>query len=116
MVDVTCLYSVVKNVSGHAMTFPFIGPHGVKLAAAESYSVPGDVREAVMCRTPGRRSLRRFEMLERALGNNSTNTQYLEIVSTPAPVFYDETDEVSVILAVDNDVVIATAPCWTTSV
>lgn len=111
-VDVSCLYSVVKNVSGRTQKFPFLPPHGRELAANAQVSIPGDIRQEVMTRTPGRSNKRRFDALTRALGNNATNDRTLQIISTPAAVVYDETDAVSVILTADNGVVVINNPCW----
>lgn len=115
-VEVGCLYSVVKNISGRRMNFPFLPPHGRELANNAQLSIPGDVRQEVMTRTPGRSNRRRFLALERALGNNATNTATLAIISTPAPILYDETDQDTYMLVSDNATLAVAAPCWEESV
>jgi len=37
------LYTTVKNVSGAARVFGFLGAHGKRLANNETYTVPGDL-------------------------------------------------------------------------
>lgn len=115
-VETACLYSSVKNVSGKTMQFPFIPPHGKELDDEEQVSVPGDIRQTILSRTPGRNCKRRFDAFVRALGNNDTNTAYLQLISTPAPVVWDETDEVPMILSGDNGAPLLLSPCWETSV
>lgn len=112
-----CLYSVVKNVSGRKMNFPFLPPHGRELANNATISVPGDIRQEVLhARTLGRPNMRRFNALARALGNNATNTVSLEIISTPNQIVYDDTDNVSYMLLSDNATVGVADPCWHESV
>jgi hypothetical protein len=39
----------------------------------------------------------------------------LTIVSTPLPIAYDETDEISQVVGIDNGAVSLSDPCWETS-
>ena len=47
IVDVTCMYSTVKNISGVSKNFPFLPPHGRTLAADEEVTVFGSILEAI---------------------------------------------------------------------
>jgi hypothetical protein len=77
------LYTTVRNTSGAARFFGFLGPHGKKLAANEEYSVPGDL-VAVL---GGKTSRRSFNALVRAFDNST-----IAIVKTPSPFVVDAAD------------------------
>lgn len=106
--DVTCLYSIVRNVSGRRMTFGFLPPHGRTLDANEEFSVWGDVRQAVIKgeRTESRRNI---QGLENAL---SRSPRLLEIISTPSPVLYDATLDGSYNITLDNGSLGVADVCW----
>lgn len=69
------LYTTVKNTSGAAMVFGFLGTHGRRLDNNATYTVPGDLVGAL----GAQRSQRQFQALERALLNND-----LEILKSPS--------------------------------
>lgn len=102
-------HTTLKNVSGVAKRFGFLPPHGMELAVDEEVTVFGDIREAV--NRGDRFGPRWMNALEAALTNNE-----LDIVNTPAPVFYDETADNSKILVVDNGSVSIADPCWEDSI
>ena len=82
---VTGLYTTVKNVSGAARTFGFLGAHGKRLANNETYTVPGDL--VATLGNAGRGGQRKFKSLEKALEVGD-----LLIVSSPALYLQDEDD------------------------
>lgn len=82
---VTGLYTTVKNVSGAARTFGFLGAHGKRLENNETYTVPGDL--VATLGNAGRGGQRKFKSLEKALEAGD-----LEIVSSPAVYLTDEDD------------------------
>lgn len=64
MALVSGLYTEVKNVSGAARTFGFIGRRGRRLNNNEAYLVPGDLVADL-----ARGNVRKFKALEKALYN-----------------------------------------------
>jgi hypothetical protein len=109
IVDVTCLYSVVKNIADRRINFGFLPPHGKSLAAGEELSIFGDVREAVF---RGDRFGKRFgEYLE-----NCLERDLLEIRKTPAVVLTDETTDDIKYLSLNNTTLGTSDPCWEGSV
>jgi hypothetical protein len=98
-------HTTVKNISGGTKKFGFLPPHGMELTADEEITVFGDIREAV---NRGDRFGNRFmTALASALENNE-----LDIVNTPAPIFYDATADNSKIIVVDDGSVSIADPCW----
>lgn len=79
------LYTTVKNVSGAARVFGFLGAHGKRLANNETYTVPGDLVATVG--KGGRGGQRQFKALERALEDGT-----LVITKSPAVYLTDEDD------------------------
>lgn len=74
---VSGLYTTVKNTSGVAKVFGFLGAHGKRLANNGTYTVPGDL--VATLGNGGRGGQRKFKALENALENGD-----LVIVSSPA--------------------------------
>lgn len=109
--DTSCLYSTVKNTSGKAMIFGFLPPHGKKLANNESFTVFGDIREAV-ARSPERASCRRSMIAF----ENCIESGDLTIIKTPAPILQDETTEATKQLRLNNGSLGVIDPCWARSV
>jgi hypothetical protein len=99
----TGLYTTVENTSGSAKVFGFLGTHGKRLAANETYTVPGDL----VAKLGGQRSQRKFKALEAAL-----TTGDLKIVSSPAVYLYSEQSEVTRELALDGLVLGTVDPQW----
>jgi hypothetical protein len=98
------LYTVVKNVSGKAMTFGFLGAHGKRLANNETYTVPGDL----VTKLGAQQSQRKFQALERALKDN-----YLDIVRSPSVYLLSETGSVTKELAMNSSSQVGTSnPSW----
>lgn len=83
MATVSGLYTTVKNTSGATATFGFLGLHGKRLAANETFTVPGDL----VAKLGGQRSQRQFKALEGALSSGN-----LVIVSSPAVYLTDSED------------------------
>lgn len=79
------LYTTVKNTSGAARVFGFLGAHGKRLANNETYTVPGDLVATVG--KGGRGGQRQFKALEKALEDGT-----LVITKTPAVYLTDEDD------------------------
>lgn len=112
ILNTTCLTSSVRNVSGRRMIFSFLPPHGAELDDNEEYTVFGNILEAI-CRLGKGGSKRQQEALQAAIENGD-----LEIVNTPAPIFYDADPGVLApqSLEISNGVVAAIDPCWSESV
>ena len=99
----TGLYTTVENTSGATAVFGFLGTHGKRLAANETYTVPGDL----VAKLGGQRSQRKFSALAAALKSGA-----LKIVSSPAVYLYDSTDEVTRELALQNSILGSVDPQW----
>ena len=111
--DVTCLYSVVRNISGNRMFFSFLGSHGVDLDDNEEYSVFGNLADGVSLGNYGDRGGTHWrDALLSALGGVDDVEPQLEIVSTPNPILFDSTDVLSKMLVLDDGVLSAFDPCW----
>lgn len=105
--NTTCLYTTVKNISGATRVFGYLGPRGMRLAAGETVTVPGDLVSKLGNMT----SQRRFKALGRSLDQNKS----LQIISTPAVFLYDAVHDRTRQLAVQNDVLGLVDPCWDSS-
>ena len=99
----TGLYTTVENTSGAAKVFGFLGTHGKRLDAGDTYTVPGDL----VAKLGAQRSQRKFKALESAL-----KTGDLKIVSSPAVYLYSENDEVTRELAMQGLVLGTVDPQW----
>lgn len=98
----TCLSSTVKNTSGSTKTFSFLPNHGYTLTAGQEKTFVGDIVSLVAAKSG--RDLAAFMA---ALESGA-----ITIVQTPAPIMYDETDDVSQRLALDNSTLFAADVCW----
>lgn len=78
------LYTTVKNTSGGPRSFGFLGVHGKRLEANESFVQPGDL----VAKLGADKYQRKFKSLEGALSRGA-----LTIVSSPAIYLYDEVDD-----------------------
>lgn len=105
MANATSLYSTVRNTSGRACSFSFLGAHGMRLAPNESVTVPGDILAQL---TAKRASQRHFKAFRSAVADRGT----LEIVKTPAVFLYDETLDETKVLGLNNGVLGAVDPSW----
>lgn len=112
VLDTSCLYSTIRNISGGAKTFGFIPPHGWKLDDNEQRTVFGSILEAIQRgngdRDLPRRHIQAFEA--------SINAHEIEIVNTPSPIFYDETADAIKTLIVDSGSLVVVDPCWFNSI
>lgn len=108
MFDTSCLYSVVRNISGATMNFPFLPPHGKELDDDEELSIFGNLLEAV--NRGDRFGARNMDSLESALAQG-----FLEIRQTPAPIVLDLTTDETKMLTVDNGSLVIDDPCFATS-
>lgn len=89
------LYTTIENISGVERFYGFLGPRGMRLAAGEVVTIPGDLISSLghMAQYNGKR--RAFDAMERALKAGD-----LQINSRPAPVLYDSEDELPRSIAV----------------
>ena len=100
------LYTIVRNTSGSEKAFGFLGEHGMRLGVDEQVSIRGDLP----AKLGNQHSRRQWDSFENALING-----LLELISTPAPVLYDATNDKSVVLAFDDDCLGYTDPGWSES-
>lgn len=91
-----CLFTTIKNTSGGAKHFGFLPPHGVTLAEDQEIQVFGNVYDAIKTK----RAQDAF--------SSAVSAGDLEIKSSPCVVVYDETDQASYRVGIDNGTVIAT--------
>ena len=111
--DTTCLYSVVKNISGGTKTFGFLPPHGRTLAHNQEFAVFGDVRVGLGGNQGGERSVQRRAntAFEAAIESGQ-----LEIVSTPSPILQDTVTGLPKMIQSASGSLSAVDPCWHSSV
>lgn len=107
--DTTCLLSTVKNTSGSTKFFAVLPPHGRTLTSGEEITVFGNILEAIF-RGDRTNSPRFSNALRNALDNGD-----LDIVSTPSPILYDETNDASKRLVLDGGAIYAVDSCWSGS-
>lgn len=100
-----CLRTTVKNTSGSARHFGFLGAghKGKTLAANETYTQPGDLAATL----GAMRDQRRFEALERCLESGA-----LIIVKSPGVFLFDETAERTQVLALNGGDLGKVDPCY----
>jgi hypothetical protein len=111
--DVSCVMTVVKNVTGESRFFSYLGAHGVTLAADEEFSVLGSLPDHVQRGQYGDRGGSQWtDALLSDLGENADNETRLEIVSTPSPILYDPTLAESQMVVLDNGTLDLFDPCW----
>jgi hypothetical protein len=104
MATTTDLYTTVKNVSGGARVFGFLGTHGKRLENNETFTVRGDLVGAL----GAHRSVRKFSALERALVDGD-----LLIIKSPSVYLRSEDDDSTKELALGtNDELGTTAPSY----
>ena len=109
--DVSCLHSIVKNTSGITMRFGFLPPHGAQLKANESYTVFGNITEAIQ-RSEYATGRRQMQALLAAIDRGD-----ITIVSTPSPLLYNSDTNGTKMLKISggSNTVSAVDPCWKTS-
>jgi len=108
-----CLFTTVKNVSGVERQFGFLGPRGKRLAADETFTIPGDLVSYLGGGggANGSYKQRPFKALERALDVNGS----LEIVNSPAVHLYDPIQDRTRQLALVGGQLGVVDPCWYSS-
>lgn len=97
------IYTRVRNASGKARSFGYLGTHGLRLDADEVKLIRGDLVSSL----GGSRAGRKFAALERDLLDG-----VLVIEQTPPPVLYDTVDERSRVLALQNNILGTVDPAW----
>jgi hypothetical protein len=103
----TCLITTVKNTSGGSKHFAFLPPHGRTLANNAESSYNGELIPALRRNGSYVAGARAVTAFFAALEAGD-----MEIIKTPAPVFYDPTRDNTKILRVDNGVTLLADPCW----
>jgi hypothetical protein len=101
---VDCLYTTVRNTSGHEAVFSFIPPHGRRMAADEQLTVAGNLVDRLAKLT----SNRNFKALERALQSGA-----LAIVATPMTFVYDEAGDATHGVGIAGGALGEVDACWT---
>jgi hypothetical protein len=109
MLDTSCLYSTVKNVSGTRRIFGFLPPHGRELANNEEFTVFGDIRQSIGGSRGAEPSVQRRD---RTAFANAIANGWLVIVKTPSPIFKDATTGAIKMLRTNNGALAVVDPCW----
>ncbi len=99
-----CLYTTLRNMSAQRQYFGFLPPHGRYLDSCEEFSVAGDMMSWFKRQTEQSRARRSFEA--------ALEAGVLAIVSSPAVHLFDTTLDVTGVLALDNNTLLTTDPCW----
>lgn len=102
MADSTCLETKVRNMSGKTSVFGFLPPHGKRLAAGEEYVFFGSMTGLLQAIT----SKRKREAFIAAVKAGT-----IVVVSTPTPLLYDATLDVTKTIKVANNVISTADPC-----
>lgn len=102
MADSTCLETKVRNMSGKTAVFGFLPPHGKRLAAGEEYVFFGSFTGLLQSITSKRK---------RVAFVNAVKSGILVVVSTPSPLLYDATLDVTKTIKVANNVISTVDPC-----
>jgi hypothetical protein len=89
-------------MSGKAAVFGFLPPHGKKLAAGDEYTFFGSMTGLLQAIT----SKRKREAFIAAVKSGD-----IVVVSTPSPLFYDETLDVTKTIKVANNSISTADPC-----
>jgi hypothetical protein len=113
VMDTSCLYSTVKNISGVAKIFGFLPPHGRTLAVNEEFTVFGDVRQGLGGNRGAERSVHRRD---NAAFEAAIESGDLEILQTPSPVLQDVDTGLPKMLQLASGVLSAVDPCWHNSI
>lgn len=113
VMDTTCLYSTVKNVSGGTKIFGFLPPHGRELENNEEFTVFGDVRQNLGGNRGAERSVQRRD---NAAFEASIAAGDLVVVQTPSPILQDLTTSASKMFQLDSGTLSTVDPCWADSV
>ena len=113
VMDTTCLYSTVKNISGVDMTFGFLPPHGRTLAGAEEFTVFGDIRQQISGNRGGEAGSAKTaqDAFENAIASG-----YLEILQTPSIILRDTATNAPKMLKLTSGTLSQVDPCWANSV
>lgn len=113
VMDTSCLYSTVKNVSGGTKRFGFLPPHGRELDNNEEFTVFGDVRQNIGGNRGAERSVQRRDnsAFEAAIANGD-----LVIVQTPSPILQDTVSSASKMFQLASGSLSTVDPCWADSV
>lgn len=103
MSDTNCMQTKVRNMSGAEAFFGFLPPHGKRLASGEEYTYFGspDTLYASITKKRHRTALQ-----------NALTDGKIVIVSTPSPIAYDATLDVSKAIGVNNGSASVSDPCW----
>ena len=104
MAYLQCLHTIVKNMSGVAMYFGFLPPHGVTLGAGAEFSVRGDLVTRLADAKDADRSFPSFQ--------DALDATEIVIIQSPAVYLYDSVTDAVQQLNVKNRVVGVLEPCW----
>lgn len=108
--DVDCLYSSIKNISGQSQYFGFIGPRGTTLAANEEYTQIGNPYSEMMGGVNRVANIRNLEAFEAAVARGD-----LEIVNTAAVILRNDAGDPKMLRIDRANNLSLSDPCWTSS-
>ena len=112
IMDTSCLYSTIRNVSGVKKVFGFLPPHGCELAPGEEFTVFGDIRHNIGGNRGPERSVHRRD---NSAFESSIQNGDLEIVQTPSPIIQDSSTDLPQMLQLTGGTLSAVDPCWLSS-
>lgn len=107
--DTSCLYTVVRNVSGQRRNFAFLPPHGRVLEPNGEFAILGSLTDAIARSdvTPHRRKLKAFA---KAVADG-----HLIVVRAPNPILRAPNGNVRMLGVNNADAVTVSEACWTNS-
>jgi len=113
VMDVSCLYSTIKNISGVTKIFGFLPPHGRELANDEEFTVFGDVRQNLGGNRGSERSVARRD---NAAFEEAIESGDIEIMQTPSPILEDTVTGLPKMLQLTSGTLSTVDPCWHNSI
>ena len=105
-----CLYTVVQNISGYTRFFGYLPPHGRTLTVGQTFSVFGDLANAISANN--NRPL--AEKLIQSFAND-LDSGYISIISTPNPILEDTVTGATQQVALTSGSLVLANACWHTS-
>lgn len=113
VMDTSCLYSTIKNISGGTKVFGFLPPHGRELENNEEFTVFGDIRQGLGGNRGPERSVHRRD---NAAFEAAIEAGDIEILQTPSPILQDTSSSAPKMLQLSSGSLSAVDPCWHNSV
>jgi len=104
MAYLSCLHTVIRNMSGSKTYFGFLPPHGVTLGVGQEYTIRGDLVTRIADQKDQDRSWPSFQ--------NALDSAQFVIIQSPSIYYYDPVSDSVQTVQIKNRVVGVVEPCW----